>query len=223
MGVAELVREFEWLSETGAPRVAAWVDRHPALAGCVNLADVVEAVRTDPDPVLQALLREVGAGCLLAARVVLQTMLPKMIVMSRSDRGAFVMDYVAQLWLRILAYPLDRRPRRIAANLALDTLKAVQAERRPGVVLLEPHRFAELPGMVAPDPPRETRGLLRTALDRGLVDPHTHAVLTSVYAEGCSDKEAAGRYGVSPVTIQRRCQRGVRILSAHAVELADAL
>ena len=223
MGVSELVREFEWLSERGTPRVALWADRQPALAGCVELGDVLKAVRADPDPALHALLSELRAGCLLAARVVLHALLPKMIVMSRADRGAFVMDYVAHLWLRNLDYPLDRRPQRIAANLARDTLKAVQAERRQGVVLLEPHRFTEVPVLVDPDPPRKTRGLLRTALDRGLVDPHTHAILASVYADGFSAKEAARRYGVSPITIQRRCRRGVKRLAAHADELATAL
>ncbi|MDO5500920.1 MAG: hypothetical protein Q4F67_14690 [Propionibacteriaceae bacterium] len=224
MSVGALLREFEWLAGRCTPLVAAWVRRHPVLTGCVGLRDVLAAVRADPDAVLSALLWETRAGCVVAGRVVLQALLPKIIVMSRTDRGAFAMDYVGALWLRINDYPLEERPHRIAANLALDTLKAVHAERGHGLVLLEPQAITGLPGVL--DQPRagpDTRGLLRTAVERGVVDTHTHAVLVSVFAEGFSREETAERYQVTPLTIQRRCRHGIQQLRAHADELRDAL
>lgn len=240
MGVGALVREFEWLADRSARQVTAWAGQHPALAGCTDLAAVLAAVRLEPDPVLHALLTEVRAGCGVAARVVLQAMLPKLLLMSRSDRGAFAMDYVAQLWLRIHTYPLARRPERIAANLALDTLKAVQAERGQAVVLVDERRLegaattpdrgsvvhAPFPvlrsdnGRPAGDVARE---LLRTAVERRLVDPHTHAVLASVFADGLSEQEVARRYQVTPLTIRRRCNKGITALAEHAHELAAVL
>lgn len=223
MSVRELSREFESLIGSSTPLVAAWSGLHPALAGCVDLRDVVEAIRAAPDPALHALMREVGDGCPLAARVILQALLPKALLLSRSDRSATAMDYVAHLWLRIIDYPLARRPHRIAANLVLDTLKAVRAERGQALVLLEPQELTELSGIVGPpEPTRVTRGLLRTALDRSLVDPHTHNVLATVYAEGLSTEETAKRFGVTPNTIRRRCTRGIRAMAARAHELAAA-
>lgn len=223
MSVRELSREFESLTRSSTPLVAAWSRRHQPLAGCVELPDVVEAVRRAPDPALRSLLREVGAGCPLAARVILQALLPKVLVMSRNDRTAFTMDYVAHLWLRIIDYPLARRPDRIAANLVLDTLKSVRADRGQALVLLEPDQLHELPGIISPPDPEPTaRGLLRHALDRSMVDPHTYNVLASVYADGLSNEETAKRFGVTPNTVQRRCTRGLRAIAARAEELVVA-
>lgn len=168
-------------------------------------------------------MQEAGDGCPIAARVILQALLPKALLLSRSDRSATAMDYVAHLWLRIIDYPLARRPHRIAGNLVLDTLKAVRAERGQVLVLLEPQEFQELPGVVGPpDPTRAARGLLRHALDRSLVDPHTYNVLATVYSEGLSTEETAQRFGVTPNTIQRRCTRGIRAIAARVHELAAA-
>lgn len=223
MSVRELLREFDWLAGRSTPRVAAWARRHPALAGCEGLRDVLAVVREDPDPVLGALLHEVEGGCLVAGRVVLQALLPKMIVLAGRDPEPGVLDdYLSVLWLRITDYPLERRPRRIAANLVLDTMKTVRAERGHGLVLVDRAQIACLPWLRG-EPVRrpDARRLLRAAMDRGLVDPHTHAVLASVYADGYSHEEAAQRYRVSPTTIQRRCTRGIRTLAAHAEELVS--
>lgn len=225
MSVRGLLREFDDLSRLGTPRVRAWAARHPVLAECAGLREVLAAVRADPDPVLYALLSETRAGCRVAPQVVLQSLLPKMIVMAGRDRGGVLDEYLGQLWLRIIDHPLERRPRRIAANLVLDTLKAVQAERGQRLVLLDnPDEVHCLPGVLSrPEPRPDTRGLLRTAMNRGLVDPHTHAVLVSIYADGLTRDDAAEHYRVTPTTIQRRCQRGIKALAAHADELVDAL
>lgn len=224
MSVRELLREFESLTTSSTPLVAAWARRHPVLAGCVELRDVLTAVRPDPDAVLGALLQETADGCMVAGRVVLQALLPKMITMAGRDAEPGVLDdYVCALWLRIIDYPLDRRPQRIAANLVLDTLKTVRAERGAQLVLLDRAQIHALPWLRGeptrrPDP----HTLLRAAMDRGLVDPHTHNVLASVYAEGLSSAETAKRFGVTPNAIQRRCRRGIRAIAARAHELADA-
>ena len=223
MSIRGLIREFDWLATHCTALVAVWGHRHHELAGCGDLAAVLRTVRADPDPVLGALLSENAAGCAVAGRVVLQALLPKMVLMAGRDPQAGLDDYLGALWLRICDYPLERRPRQIAANLTLDTLKAVHAERGPTVVTLDRAEVDSAPWLRGESPRGpDPHSLLRSALDHGLVDPHTHAVLASVYAEGCSREEAAHRFQVSPTTIMRRCRGGLRTLAEHAPTLAAA-
>src|SRR3954451_24975192 len=112
-----------------------WRSSWPLLAECGSLDDVLSLVRERPDPVLYALLSLCAGGDLLAGRVVLQAMLGKLVRMASIDAHAGLDDYVGALWLRIRTYPTAERPLRIAANLALDTLKTVQGNSRtpPGI------------------------------------------------------------------------------------------
>ena len=214
-----LDREFALLSDRSAGIVTAWASRHDAVMGCRDLHDVVSAIPTAPDRVLAALLVEVAEGCPIAPRVVLQAMLPKMIRFAAVDPVAAVSDYLAHLWLRIATYPLDRRPTGIAGNLALDTLKAVKAEQAPRPIPVD--RLDES----APGPADElsARRLLRAAARLRLIDPITHATMFSVYADGLTEPETAARHRVTPTTVRRRCNRGIRTLAAHAAVLAQAI
>src|SRR3954449_12847007 len=130
--VARLNAEWEWLQAAAEAEIEDWVHRALAFADCHGLDDVLARIRRDPDPTLGLLLARCADGDQLAGRVVLQAMLGKLVRMGYRDAAAEVDDYVAALWLLIPAYPLARRPRRIAANLALDTLKAVRRERAAG-------------------------------------------------------------------------------------------
>lgn len=216
-----LVREFERLNASSADAVAGWRARRPSLMRCRSLCDVVSRVADDPDPVLAALILEAQSGCELAALAVVRVMVPKLILMAKREPAIRVEEFVTQLWLRIMDYPLRRRPHRIAANLALDTRKALRAERSPRVVPVEDIedalRCEDVEG--EPDP----RHLLRTAANLGLVDPETHAVMISVYADGISRPLVAQHHQVTPRTIQRRCSRGLRLLATHSDELLAAL
>ncbi|MFW6600069.1 RNA polymerase sigma factor [Propionibacteriaceae bacterium Y2011] len=226
---AKLDAEWQALEGDAAAVVERWGRRHPVVAGCRSLSDVLGVIRLRPDAALGALLTLDREGCRLAGRVVVQTMLPKMVAMARRDPDHDVADYVAWLWLRIRSYPLARRPRRIAANLALDTLKAATAERcrveEPlrqigdlcSYVRLraEMDHNAELAGLTADR-------VIRAAAALGLIDEPTGAVLRSVYAEGLSGKEAAARHHTSVDTIRWRCSTTVRRLAAHRAALVDA-
>jgi len=50
--------------------------------------------------------------------------------MARRDPRAGIDDYIARLWCVINSYPLNRRPVWIAANLSMDTVKAVSRAHR---------------------------------------------------------------------------------------------
>lgn len=225
--------EVEWrllVERTGA-QVAGWADRHPGLAGCRHLDDVLVAVRDRGDVALAGLLAEQSSGDDLAGRAVVHTMLPAMIAMARRDHEFGVGDYVAWLWIRVRTYPLERRPHRIAANLKLDTLKWVVGERASELTVDGPG--GPLSELVDRQASRDSldhnadvgrvsaTAMIAAARTTGVIDGPTGEVLAAVYAEGLSGREAAQRHGTSVDMVRWRCSRGVRRMAARAAQLAD--
>ncbi|HEY0240585.1 MAG TPA: hypothetical protein VGC37_18290 [Friedmanniella sp.] len=208
-----------------------WAAMVPVLSGCAGPADVLARVAGAPDAVLGHLLAESAAGDPLAGRVVLQALLPKVVRMASVDPLAAVDDYLTAMWCVIAVYPLERRPASIAANLALDTLKAVRRERRPAVDVVTPPDLLQLvadcrPARVLGSPPERggptvTRVLTR-ARDHQLLDVTTSQLLHSVYADGLSGESAARRHGLSPGAVRVRCARAVRVLAGHAALLGPS-
>lgn len=231
--VAELNADWDHLRHD-REQVGSWMGRHPVLTGCADLGQVLRAVAERPDPVLAALLSESAAGSETAARVVLQAMLGKVTLMASRDVSAGVGDYVSVMWDCIRSYPLSRRPRRIAANLALDTYKIVLRESRIAAqVALWPREEAiaqaldhqvrrDLLDHAAEIGRLTAAGVVQAAEQLGLVDGPTSALLHTVYDEGLSSSEAGRRHAMSATTVRRRCSRAVRELARHADDLAEA-
>ena len=206
-----------------------WSARAPALTGCASPGDVLDRVAAQPDEVLGHLLAEGAAGDPLAGRVVLQALLPKVVRMAAVDPAAEVDDYLTALWCEIAVYPLARRPTSVAANLALDTLKAVRRERRPHLdVVTSPHvvllaadrRPGQVVGVSSPSVGPGAAEVLTLARQHRLVDPATGELLRSVYADGLSGASAGRRHGLSPGAVRARCSRAVKVLADHAALLA---
>lgn len=228
--------EWERLAQCHQQTVRRWAAAKPALAGCGDLRQVLQAASRNADAVLAALLAEDAEHPQLAARVVLQVMLGRAVAMSVRDPDADVDDYVAALWCRIRTYPLRDRPLRIAANLALDVLKMVKSERQwtrravtvatlPwGPQLDEVLRDAQDRLLLDHNAASEVtaRAVLRAANQLGLIDAATRAVLTSVYFDGLSSRDAASRHRTSPDMVRFRCSKAVRRLALHAEQLVDA-
>ncbi len=205
--------------------VATWAGRHTALTGCRSIIEVLDAVRADSDASLHALLTEVSKGDQLAGRVVLQSMVGRLVRMAHRDVRAGVDDYVAAMWCEIIKYPLERRPVKIASNLALDTLKAVLREHRwlvrgevttwpPGELLDE--LFDGLHSRAAHTtntPSVGAEGVLAAAHRLNVIDVRARKILTSVYVDGLSGIEAAHRHGTSPGSIRVGCNRAIRRMS----------
>lgn len=237
------------LGAQGRSEISRWARQHRPLRDCHTPADVLAAIRADPDPALAALIgihqtrRVAGtAGDHLAGRIVLQTMLGKVVTMAVRDRQHAVEDYVGQLWARIGSYPLARRPRRIAANLALDTLKAVTRDTAtPGHATTVPVTTSELelaglaqtyapggpsgesvPGSADQVADLTARRVLRTAERLGLIDEQTRRLLVSVYADGLSSADAAVRHGLTAATVRFRCSKAIRRMAQHAMSIAEA-
>lgn len=234
----------EWLRLAQDPAAesacVAWSRAAPVLSGATTPEEVLRRITRAPDVVLGALLAAAAGGDALAGRVVLQAMLGKAVRMAVGDRWGTIDDYVAALWCVIATYPLAARPGRVAANLALETLKAVRRERYgSGDVPLEPA------GLMAVVEGQDGSGVGLGARGRGaqqdgsgaelltaagvivwaqrqrLLDPATGALLHSVYAEGLSGRAAAQRHQTSPGAVRVRCSRAVRVLSQHADRLLD--
>lgn len=235
--VDALNADWQLLQGGRGSTVQQWAIDHPALARCRTLDDVLLAVRVRPDAAMAALLGEESSGDQLGARVVLQAMLGKVVRMAGRDARAEVDDYVAAMWCRIRTYPLSDRPSRVAANLALDTLKSVKQETQwsrhgdevvavpPGAVL--DRLYAETLDRAGADhntglAASTADSVLAAAGELGLIDSHTRQVLTSVYADGLSGRDAAERHQTTPAMIRFRCSRGVRHLAEHSNFLLDA-
>ena len=223
----------EWAALQGDAAAEAacrrWAVGTSELTGCTRPAEVLARVAATPDAVLGHLLSEAAAGDSLAGRVVLQALLPKVVLMASVDPAAEVDDYLTAMWCEIAAYPLARRPTSVAANLALDTLKAVRRERRPVVDLAtSPHlvlvvadrRPTQVLGATAGGSEPSVAHVLARAREHRLVDAETGELLRSVYAEGLSGESAARRHGLSPGAVRVRCSRAVKVLAGHAELLA---
>lgn len=144
----------EWLRLCAMPAMnrtlTRWANREPCLADMNSLGEVVDRIdAADPeetDRLLLALIRLGSGGQQLAARVVLQAMLPKLSRITTSTEfsttitaglteGNLSLDdrrqaVVATFWEVLAGYPADRRTRRVAANLALDTLQHLTKAHR---------------------------------------------------------------------------------------------
>jgi hypothetical protein len=121
----------------------------------------VEQGREHTDRWMGAVLRHVGDGGQdgrLAARLVVQAMLPAATsTVHRMRRFGHGLDdvvhvVVAALYEVVLGYPLQRRPRRIAANLLMDTVSRAHRELRSDACDLSADQPMDDERMMLPDP-----------------------------------------------------------------------
>ncbi len=208
------------------PLPGQWREGCQPLAEVPSVGDVLDAVRSHPDEVLGRLLTLFFSGDASAGRVIIQAMLPKMILMARRDTTHDLGAYLAVLWERLQTYPLARRPRKVAANLALDTLKGVKRQSGNGhLAVLHTDwssptilsRASEVLGWRNGGAAR----VLNRAVSLGVIDSSAREVLSMVYLDGRSATQAGRELGLSADAVRARCSRAVRRLRLNAMELAD--
>ncbi len=232
----------EWLELCSAPasevRVRAWASGCPILGDCATLPELEDflggAGARETDQILLALLRHGQQGDVLAQRTVLQLMMAKAIRIARSQRGilegqdAFA-DSVAALWETIRTYPTERRPVRVAANLALDTLSRVHRRHR--------RRLAVRTGLVEEqlavyDDPRampaeaEVHRVLAWAVVERVITHQEAQLLVLVYTVGpdggpARSHEVAAHLGTTAVAVRKRCQRAIHRVAAAVAAGGD--
>lgn len=132
--LARLDREWVGLeaSPTARRRLARWAEMEPALAGYATLSQVLtgrDADRAGAQAILAALAR-LAADDELAARTLLQALLPGLVVVAAreplaGDQGC-VAELVALAWERIRTYP-TWRPGSVSGNVLKDARKAYLA------------------------------------------------------------------------------------------------
>ncbi|MCB9387571.1 MAG: hypothetical protein H6517_07075 [Microthrixaceae bacterium] len=136
--LGQLDQEWERLAESvhGRRAVRGWGAGEPFFDGVRSLGALVERINErgraeESDAIILVLLRHAAEDD-LAARTVLQAMMPaiKNLTSKFSTCGAWSAEetaavVVAAMWERIRTYPIERRPRKVAANLALDTRQRV--------------------------------------------------------------------------------------------------
>lgn len=157
------------------------------------------------------------SGDQLAGRVVLQALLPQLTGLARRDARRTLDDYVAAGWLKLMCFPIATRRRAVLTNLALDTLKSLTRA--------EPNRefpTAQLPEVETAPAELSVRRLISASRQLHLVSDQTAAVLTSVYADGLSGREAALRHQMSETTLRYRCSSATKKLRANAELLVSA-
>lgn len=195
-----------------------------------GLPELVDEARRGADGALHRLLTAALAGDRLAGRAVLQSQLGRLVRMAGRDVGTVVDDYVSAFWCVLARYPLARRPERIAANLALDTLKLVHRDRQwmgrspvavhPVGDALEPLLHGVVPAGDVEEP--GAAAVIRAGERLRLIDPPTGRLLQAVYVDGLTGRDAAARCATTPGSLRVRCSRAVHRLAEHRAELAEA-
>jgi hypothetical protein len=218
-------------------RVVAWGQAEPVLTPYDDLDDVLAAARgtgpaspaagtggADPDEVLAAVMRR-AADDEVAAQLVLRRLLPGLvrIALRRGGTGRWEVkplfdDLTAAGWLVVRTYPLERRPRRVAANLLLDAeyQVCVRPFRRRSATEMPVPSFAgdSLEEQLMTDAagrqlslPRHASEELATLLvecqGRDLPSDDVE-LLWSLYLDGEPVQAAARRLSVTPRTVLSR-------------------
>ncbi len=215
-----------------AARVSSWQQRRAYMAMLRTPDEIVAGCgrdRTVPplvaDRRMAALVEEARYGDQVAARILLQRVLPALIARSgvRARRGhasfgTLLAGYTSAAWIAILTYPLDRRPVKIAANIVYEAEHELFGrppliDRRtvPAVDIGAVLPLARLDGrpVDAPDDPLiEVVDVLARARRNGLAESAVR-LLVELAVEGRTEREIALRTGVTERAVRGRRQRAV--------------
>ena len=226
-----------------------WSAANSCFEGISSLGELLDRIdagdEEQADRLLLGLVRLAQAGHQLAARVVLQAMLPKLARMSRTTRPSSNDDRrrndrahiaVATFWEVIYAYPVTRRQSRVAANLALDTLHRLTTDLRrpPGDIPMDPGETADRLATTAqesthhpagtPSPDADLLEVIAWALDVEAITADEATILVRVYLPAAGDAgriELAEDMGISHAALRQRTSRARRRLIAAVRSAAD--
>lgn len=213
-----------WRQGGAGRRLAAalrgWSDSDPALRRFDSTEELFRFLRTDPsadrDDVFCALLRRAKQDQ-LAGLVVLEAVLPGLkrlagqLLFDGSDRDEVWSLLLANVWEQITSYPVERRPRRVAANLLLDTRKRTLAERDR---IREQARRPEAWEAIAP---AGLGGSVDLLLDRaaeaGAISRDEAELILATRIDGRPLAEVGAEFGVSyQALLMRRIRAEKRLL-----------
>lgn len=217
----ELERELEQELANAAleRRYLEWCEHDETLARFKRPSELLRFLRRRPttveeDAVLRALLLP-AAEDRNAGRLVLYALLPGLKSVARraltgaDEREELWATLLACVWEQIASYPVARRPRRVAANLLLDTLRATlramaAARGSERVVAFESLERHAAPPM--PDEERDVEVLLAEAVRAGAISrEEAELVLTTRFEEvGLAEFAAARGEPYNRVKVRRQ-------------------
>ncbi|MGH9213944.1 MAG: hypothetical protein ACRD2C_25215 [Acidimicrobiales bacterium] len=231
-GVFEML-EREWSQLCRSRAAARQLDDVCRIAGDArSLADVEAFVRhADPaatDHVLLALVTRAIAGESLAARVLLQLLLPGTRSLARrwwalGDPDERAAAAIMAVYHRIRSYPLARRPGRVAANILMDAARELRHAVRGAA-------FTSPSGAPVHEPATDTGPHPAVELAEVLVEAVHHRVIDAADAEliarsrigGDRVADIAALRGSRPRTLWDRRQRAEQALVIAYVDAAVA-
>jgi hypothetical protein len=198
-----------------------------------NLGDVERFVRAaapeDADRVLLALVARAVDGDVLAARVLLQLLLPGTRRLARrwwalgevDERAAAA---VTAVYHRIRNYPLARRPGRVAANVLMDAAHELRraVPRVVATPCADPQQASRRRDQAASvhlasqNPAVELGELLRDAVSEGIVGREDAELIARSRIAGHRVADIAHHRGLRPRTLWDRRQRAELALAALA-------
>lgn len=202
-----------------------------AAGGATTLAGVERFVRSaggaEADRVLAALAARAVEGDALAARVLLQLLLPGVRRLARTwwalgDAEERAAAAVAATYDRIRRYPLARRPHRVAANVLMDAAADLRRAARSVALVADSGRpppgwdagAAWDPAAVeAVHPSVELAEVLVDAVADGLVSHADAELIAASRIAGTSLQEIALRRGAKLRTLQWRRKRAEAVLA----------
>jgi hypothetical protein len=226
--------ETEWERLAHSRETAGLLPEVCALASnATRLSEVERYVRAADAPaaddVLLALVRRAVEDHALAARVLLQLLLPGTRRLARrwwavGDDEERAAAAVAAVYQRIRSYPLARRPGRVAANILMDA--AAELRRMVATMVTVPsadpaHDAARghgarqaLDTAPEPNPAEELADILREAVGDGLIGHDDAELIARSRIAGHRIADIARHRGRRPRTLWDRRQRAEHTLVA---------
>ena len=214
--------DAEWQHLVSSPAASAalarWGRLEPAVDGWADLDSLRAAVhdRGDlerGDQILAALARlaaVTGHSDVLAARVILQLLVPGAIRLGQSlaamigDPAASEAAVFAELTILIRTYPWQRRPRRIAANLLLDCRqRLIRHHHRARPEISAGLHLHDTPGAGVADHDERLalHDLLWWARRRGILNRFEAQLLVASHVNDIPMNQLATRFGRSRSTL----------------------
>ena len=206
-------------------RFRVWRVKEPELTRFADATALVrfmrrQGARAEKDAVLCALLRWARDEP-IGARVVLEAIRPGLlnlsarIIRDAREREELRSTIHLSVWEGIRSYPLARRPRRVAANLLLDTMHRTLVELGRESAWLASRSFASGEGQPSAAPgavDADVDSLLETAVRAGAVSADEAEAILASRIDGIDLTELARRAGVSYNAMKVRRQRAERRL-----------
>ena len=195
--------------------------RDPVLGRLGCLDDVLRGTsrdveRGEANALLAALVRR-ARDDELARRAVLQALVPGLVSVTRRLGGArdadVASDVVTEALDRIRNYPIEARPRAIAANVILDVFQHVLRRRQGRDPLATAELSEDIPApSLAPDEPATGWTCLDEAIESGVIRLADAATVIDGFVDRVPLAEAAHRAGCKPHAMHKRRVRAMRRL-----------